>query len=169
MRVVCQRARAVSYWGTHEIRVTTKLDSREKNCLGRLHSKCEKKSQKPEESHSPRLCDARPVSGAGCALCLCVRASPISPGDDCSIYLFMGHSERKKERKPNGRDGNTAIIINRAVISRRDGRRTNTEAQCAPRPAHRRASHRRGLFLLGFLGLDRGVRKKERKQTTQEV
>ena len=34
------------------------------------------------------LCDARPASGAGCALCLCVRASPISPGDACSIYLL---------------------------------------------------------------------------------
>ena len=40
-------------------------------------------------SRSPRLCDARPVSGAGCALCLCVCASPISTGDDCSIYLFI--------------------------------------------------------------------------------
>ena len=50
-------------------------------------------SQKPEESHSPRLCDARPVSGAGCALCLsvfsCVAPICISAGDDCSIYLFM--------------------------------------------------------------------------------
>ena len=27
-------------------------------------------------------------SGAGCALSLCVRASPISPGDVCSIYLY---------------------------------------------------------------------------------
>ena len=34
--------------------------------------------------------DARPASGAGCALCLCVRASPISPGDDCSIYVRWG-------------------------------------------------------------------------------
>ena len=39
-------------------------------------------------SHTVHLCDARPVSGAGCALYLCVRALPISTGDDCSIYLL---------------------------------------------------------------------------------
>ena len=35
------------------------------------------------------LCDARPASGAGCALSLCDRVRrPSLPGDDCSIYLF---------------------------------------------------------------------------------
>ena len=41
-------------------------------------------------SHTVHLCDARPASGAGCALSLCVRVRrPSLPGDDCSIYLFI--------------------------------------------------------------------------------
>ncbi len=46
-------------------------------------------SPRNPRSHTVHLCDARPASGAGCALSLCVRVRrPSLPGDDCSIYLF---------------------------------------------------------------------------------
>ena len=71
-------------------------------------------SPRNPRSHTVHLCDARPASGAGCALSLCVRVRrPSLPGDDCSIYLFislcnkLGRLRREigRGRRPRVGDG----------------------------------------------------------------